>query len=60
MILTFVFFEAFMAVMFQVEVFWVVMPCSAVVGYQHFWGPCFFHLQGEDGDSTYLQNGILS
>jgi hypothetical protein len=26
-------FEAFMAVMFQIEVFWVVMLCSAVVGY---------------------------
>jgi len=28
-------FEAFTAVIFQVEVFWVVTPCSAVVGYQH-------------------------
>jgi hypothetical protein len=26
-------FEAFMAVMFQVEVFWVVTLCSIVVGY---------------------------
>jgi len=32
--------------MFQVQVFWVVMLCS-VVGYQHFRGPCCFHLQGE-------------
>jgi hypothetical protein len=31
------FLGAFMTVMFQVEVFWVVTPCSAV------------HLQGEDG-----------
>jgi hypothetical protein len=26
-------FEAFTAAMFQVEVFWVVTPCSVVVGY---------------------------
>jgi len=31
----------------QVEGFWVVMPCSVVVGYQHFGGPYCFHLQGE-------------
>jgi hypothetical protein len=29
-------FEAFMAVMIQVEVFWVVMLCSVAVGYHHF------------------------
>jgi hypothetical protein len=27
-------FEVFMAVKIQVEVFWVVAPCSVVVGYQ--------------------------
>jgi hypothetical protein len=37
--------EAFKAVMFQVEVFWVVTPCSVVVGYQHFGGPCWLHHQ---------------
>jgi hypothetical protein len=26
-------FEVFMVVKIQVEVFWVVMPCSVVVGY---------------------------
>jgi hypothetical protein len=26
-------FEAFMVMMLQVEIFWVVMSCSAVVGY---------------------------
>jgi len=37
-------FEAFTAVMFQVEVFWVVTPCNVVVGYQRFRGPCCFCL----------------
>jgi hypothetical protein len=37
-----------MTVMFQVEVFWIVVtPCGVVVGYQCFGGPCFLHLQGE-------------
>jgi hypothetical protein len=27
-------------VVFQVEVFWIVTPCSVVVGYQSFGGPC--------------------
>jgi hypothetical protein len=40
-------FQAFKAVMFQVEVSWVITPCSVVVGYQDFGGPCCFHLQGE-------------
>jgi len=33
-------FEASTAVMFQVEVFWVVKPCSVLVGYQCSRGPC--------------------
>jgi hypothetical protein len=37
-------FEAFTVVMFQFEVFWLVMPCSGAVGYQHFSGPCCLHL----------------
>jgi len=28
----------------QVGVFWVVTPCSVVVGYQFFGGPCCLHL----------------
>jgi hypothetical protein len=35
-------------VMFQVEVFWFVTPCSVVVGYQRFRGPCCLHLQGHN------------
>jgi hypothetical protein len=36
-------FEAFTAVMFQVAVFWVVKPCSVVVGYRRFRGPRCLH-----------------
>jgi hypothetical protein len=39
--------EVFMAVKIQTEIFWVVMPCSVVVGYQHFRGPCCLHLHNE-------------
>jgi hypothetical protein len=31
----------------QVMIFWVVTPCSDVVGCQRFGGPCCLHLQGE-------------
>jgi hypothetical protein len=34
-------FEAFTAVMFHVEVFWVLTPYDGVIGYQRFRGPCF-------------------
>jgi hypothetical protein len=44
-----------MAMKNQVEVLWVVMLCSNVVGYKHFWGLCF-HLHPEDGGSMVLQN----
>jgi len=30
----------------HIEVFWVVIPCSYVVGYHRFGGPCCLHLQG--------------
>jgi hypothetical protein len=41
--------EAFTAVMFQVEVFWIMTPCNVVVGYQRFGGPWCLHLQSEGG-----------
>jgi len=41
-------FETFTAVIFQVEVFWAVAPCSVVVGYQRFRGPCCLHLHIEE------------
>jgi hypothetical protein len=34
-----------MAAMFQVDVFWNVMPCSVVLGHRHFRGPCCLHLE---------------
>jgi hypothetical protein len=40
-------FEVFMVVKVQGEVFCTVMPCNAVVGYQCFRGPCCLHLQSE-------------
>jgi hypothetical protein len=40
-------FKTFTATMFQVEALWVVMPHRVVVQYQHFRGPCCFHLQDE-------------
>jgi len=44
----------------QVAVFWVVTPCSDVVGNQCFGGPrCCFYLQDEDGDSKVLHNVTL-
>jgi len=50
-------FEAFTVVMFQVNIFWAAMPYSAVVGCQHFRGPCCLHLQGEiDGSSMDIWN----
>jgi hypothetical protein len=39
----------------------VVMPCSVMVGYQQFRGPCCLHLHPEDGASVVLRNvSILS
>jgi len=32
----------------QVQVSWVVTPCSVVVGYQCFGGAYFFHLQFDE------------
>jgi hypothetical protein len=36
-----------MAVILQVEVFWVVTPCGVGVRCQRFRDPCCLHLQGE-------------
>jgi hypothetical protein len=38
-------FEDFTAVMFHVQVFWVVTPCSVSGGYRRFGDSCCLHLQ---------------
>jgi hypothetical protein len=40
-------FEDFKAIQFQVAVFWVVMSCNDVGGYQRFERSCCLYLQGE-------------
>jgi len=55
-------FEVFTAVKIQVEVFWVVTPCSVAVGHQRFGGGglCSLHLYREAGGRKILRNdGIL-
>jgi hypothetical protein len=47
------------AVMFQVDVFWVVTPCIAAVGYQRFGGPWYLHLQGEVNGALEAGTNIL-
>jgi hypothetical protein len=39
--------KVFTAVIFQVEVFSVVMPCNVTVAYQRFRGPCCLRFQDE-------------
>jgi hypothetical protein len=39
-------FEVFTAVKIKFSVSWFGAPCSVVVGYQHFRGPHFLHLEG--------------
>jgi hypothetical protein len=34
-------------ILVEVEVFWVVTPCSVMVGHQRFGGLCWLHLYGE-------------
>jgi hypothetical protein len=34
-------YEVFTLLKIKVEFFWVLRPCSVVVGYQRFRGPCF-------------------
>jgi hypothetical protein len=45
-------FGIFMAVIFQVEVFRVATPCSVVVRYQCFEGPCSLHLHSVTSRKT--------
>jgi hypothetical protein len=41
-------FEVPTAVSTKMAVFWVVEPCSLVVVYQRFRGPCCLHHQGDE------------
>jgi hypothetical protein len=43
-LLVFASFEAFTAVLFQVEVFWVVTPCNVAVGCRRFRGICYLQI----------------
>jgi hypothetical protein len=36
-------FELLTVMKIQIEVFWVVITCSVVVGYHRFGGSCWFH-----------------
>jgi hypothetical protein len=39
-------YEVFTAAKIQVEVFWILTPCSDAIAYRRFGGPCFLHLHG--------------
>jgi hypothetical protein len=53
-------FEVLTAASTKTDLFWVVAPCSLVVVYQSFRGPCCLHNQGDhrpdDGGSNDLRN----
>jgi hypothetical protein len=40
-------FEVLMAVKIEFMVFWVMVPCNMVIGYQRFGRLCYLHLQGQ-------------
>jgi hypothetical protein len=42
--------EVFTAMKIQVTVFWIVTPCSDVIGYRRFGGSFCLHLHSEDRD----------
>jgi hypothetical protein len=50
-------FETF-TMQIGVEIFWVMTPCSVVVGYQRFGRSCCPHLQAE-GNKVLRNFGIL-
>jgi len=53
-------FEVFMAVKIQVEVVWVVTPCSVMVGYRRFGGPWCLHPPEDRGSMDLWISGILT
>jgi len=52
-------FEALTAVLFHVEVFWVVTPCRFVVGYRRFGGPCCLQCEVKTGLIFVTEMGCL-
>jgi hypothetical protein len=44
----------------EVEVFWVVTPCSVVVGYKCFGGPCCLRFQGDVTGGNWLEIRIVA
>jgi len=48
-------YEVFTVVKIQVKVFWVVMPCSVVVGQENFREPCCIHLHSEMEAASYSE-----
>jgi hypothetical protein len=59
---TYVHFNFLTSVAFQFDVFWVVTPCSVVVGYQQrFRDPCCLHLHNpEDLEVTLTSKTLVS
>jgi hypothetical protein len=53
-------FEAFTAVTFQVEVVWVVTPCSVVVGYHRFRGPRCLYLYPQHYMASQPRSHVIS
>jgi len=47
--------KVFTVMKIQIVLYCVLTPCSDIVGYQCFRGPCYIHLHSEDGDSMVLQ-----
>jgi hypothetical protein len=53
-------FEAFTAVIFQVEVFWVVTPCGVLIGYQRFRSTCCLHLTNLKMEAAWTSETLVS
>jgi len=54
-------FRCHSSVCLQVDAFWVVTSSSDVVGYQHYGGPCCFHVQNEvNGVGFEVDSAVIS
>jgi hypothetical protein len=52
--------EVFTVMKIQFMVFWVVMPCSGMVGYHPFGGLCCLHLGGEVMETMWSSKTLVS